>query len=273
MGQKDKVVIITGATSGIGKACALEYGRNGALVAVTGRNRDKLDALSRELAASNIAHCAILAEASSEADNARMVDETVSKFGRIDALIANAGISMRALFENTELAVFRKVMDINFYGAVYATKFALPHILSSKGSIIGISSFNGRRGVPALTAYAASKFAMEGFYESLRTEVFKRGVHILVVSPSFVASDIHKTVLSGDGSSSGISPRDQSRMMSAEAVARAIYKAHRQRKRDLVLTFQAKLAIALNQWIPGMIDNVVYNFMAKEANSPLRDTR
>jgi short-subunit dehydrogenase len=271
--MKDKVIIITGATSGIGKACAFEYGRKGAIVAVTGRNRGKLDDLSRELAASNIAHHAILAEASSEADNARMVEETASRFGNIDALIANAGITMRALFEETELSVFRKMMDVNFYGAVYATKFALPYILRSKGSIIGISSFNGHRGVPTLTAYVASKFAMEGFYESLRTEVFKRGVHILVVSPSFVASDIHKKSLSGDGSSSGNSSLDESRMMSAEAVAKAIYKAHRQRKRDLVLTFQARLTIALNQWIPGILDNVVYNFMAKEANSPLRDKR
>jgi len=269
--MKDKVIIITGATSGIGKACVYEYGRNGAIVVVTGRDRHKLYDLSRELTAANIANHPILAEASSEADNARMVGETVSRFGRIDALIANAGISMQALFEETELSVFRKVMDINFYGAVYATKFALPHILKSKGSIIGLSSFNGHRGIPSLTAYGASKFAMEGFYESLRTEVFKKGAHILVVSPSFVATDIHKKTIGADGSVFAESPRDESRMMSAEAVARAIYKAHRQRRRDLVLTFQARSVIVLNRWIPGILDNLLYNFMAKEPNSPLRN--
>jgi len=268
--MKNKVMIITGATSGIGKACAFEYGLKGSAVVVTGRDQEKLNSLSGEFTAANIIHHTILAEASSEADNERMVKETVTKFGRIDALIANAGIGMRALFEDMDLSVFRKVMDVNFNGTIYATKYALPYILESKGSIIGISSINGHRGTPTRTAYTASKYAMEGFFEALRTEVFKRGVHVLVVSPGFTASNIRNIALVADGTSQGESPRDESKMMTSEAVAKAIYKAHQSRKRDLVLTVMGKMAVFLNKWIPGVIDNVAYKMMLKEPDSPLK---
>jgi len=268
--MKNKVVIITGATSGIGKACAFQYGAKGSTVVITGRDQEKLNTLSDELTASNIAHHTILAEASSESDSEKMVKETVTKFGRIDTLVANAGIGMRALFEDMDLSVFLKVMDVNFNGIVYATKYALPHILESTGSIIGISSINGHRGTPARTAYTASKYAMEGFYEALRTEVFKRGVHVLVVSPGFTNSNIRNIALSADGTSQGESPKDETKLMSSEAVAAAIYKAHKKRKRDLVLTMQGKVAVFLNKWIPGILDNVTYNMMLKESDSPMK---
>ncbi len=268
--MEKKVVIITGATSGIGKACAFEYGRNGWLPVVTGRNQSKLDTLSKKLAASKIDHTTILAEASSKADNQKMIDISIEKYGRIDALIANAGIGMRALFEEMTVEVFEQVMNVNFNGTVYATKFALPHILKSKGSIIGISSINGHRGTPARTAYTASKYAMEGFFEALRTEVFKRGVHILVVSPGFTASNIRNIALDADGLSQGESPRDEGSMMSSETVAKSIYRAHQKKKRDLVLTSQGKMAVFLNKWIPGVLDNMTYKMMLKEADSPLK---
>ncbi|MDA0195057.1 MAG: SDR family oxidoreductase [Bacteroidetes bacterium] len=268
--MKNKVVIITGATSGIGRACAFEYGSKGALVVVTGRDQEKLNRLSDDLTGSNIEHHSILAEASSKNDNKKMVKETIAKFGRIDALIANAGIGMRALFEDIDLSVFLKVMEVNFNGTVYATKYALPHILESKGSIIGISSINGHRGTPARTAYTASKYAMEGFFESLRTEVFKRGVHVLVVSPGFTSSNIRNIALSADGTSQGESPKDENKLMSSEAVAVAIYKAHKKRKRDIVLTVQGKMAVFFNKWIPSVLDNITYNMMLKESDSPMK---
>lgn len=267
---KDKVVIITGATSGIGEACAEVFGREGAKIAITGRNPQKLEQTTTKLRSQHIEVLSILADAGSEADNQRIASETLAHYGRIDILINNAGISMRALFQDLDLEVFRKVMDTNFWGTVYATKFCLPAILESKGSIIGISSINGYRGTPARTAYTASKHAMNGFFEALRTEVMKKGVHVLVVAPGFTSSNIRNTALTADGSSQGESPRDESKMMSSEEVAKHILKAVLKRKRDLVLTGQGKLAVFMNKWMPGIMDGIVYNQMAKEKDSPFK---
>ncbi|MFN5337715.1 MAG: SDR family oxidoreductase [Bacteroidota bacterium] len=267
---KDKVVVITGATSGIGEACALAFGSEGAKLAITGRNAVKLEQTAEILRSKHIPVLPILANASSEEDNQRMAQETLAHYGCIDILVNNAGISMRALFEEVDLEVFKQVMDTNFWGAVYATKYCLPAILASKGSIIGISSINGYRGTPARTAYTASKYAMNGFFESLRTEVMKRGVHVLVVAPGFTASNIRNIALTADGKSQGESPRDESKMMTSAQVAGYILHATSKRKRDLVLTTQGKLAVFLNKWIPGILDGIVYKQMAKEKDSPFR---
>lgn len=270
MDFKDKVVIITGATSGIGEACAAAFGKEGAKVVITGRNQLKLDNTLVNLQKEGVECIGILADAGVEEDNKKVAEETIKKWGRIDVLVNNAGISMRALFEDLDMDVFRKVMDTNFWGTVYATKYCLPEILKSKGSIIGVSSINGFRGTPARTAYTASKFAMNGFFESLRTEVMKRGVHVLVVCPGFTASNIRNIALTADGSSQGESPREEDKMMSAEEVAMEILKATQKKKRDLILTRQGKLAAFLNKWMPGMMDNIVYNTMAKEKDSPFK---
>lgn len=270
MDFKEKVVIITGATSGIGEACAAAFGKEGAKVVITGRNQLKLDNTLVKLQKEGIACMGILADAGVEEDNRKIAEETVKKWGRIDVLVNNAGISMRALFEDLDMEVFRKVMDTNFWGTVYATKYCLPEILKSKGSIIGVSSINGFRGTPARTAYTASKFAMNGFFESLRTEVMKRGVHVLVVCPGFTASNIRNIALTADGTSQGESPREEDKMMSAEEVAMEILKATKKKKRDLVLTRQGKLAAFLNKWMPGVMDTIVYNTMAKEKDSPFK---
>lgn len=268
--MKDKVILITGGTSGIGKACAFLFGRAGAKVAVSGRNQQNLDETARELAAAGIEALAVKADVSVEADCERMVQETVNRFGRLDVLINNAGISMRALFMDLDLDVIRKVMDINFWGTVYSTKFALPHILNTKGSVIGISSIAGYRGLPARTGYSASKFAMHGFLETLRTELLHKGVHVLIACPGFTASNIRNTALAANGQQQGESPRDEGDMMTAEEVAERILKATQQRKRDLVMTFQGKLTVFLNKWLPGLTDKLVYNHMAKEKDSPLK---
>jgi short-subunit dehydrogenase len=265
---KDKVVIVTGATSGIGESCAGVFGLAGAKIVITGRNQDKLNASKAKLEVEGIVVLAILADASSVSDNQRMAETVLAEFGKIDILINNAGISMRALFENLDLDVFHKVMDTNFWGTVYATKFCLPSIVENKGSVIAISSINGYRGTPARTAYTASKYAMNGFFESLRTEVMKKGVHVLVACPGFTASNIRKNALTAHGSSQGESPRDESKMMSPDVVAKEILTAALNRKRDLVLTTQGKWLVFLNKWMPGRLDDIVYNQMAKEKDSP-----
>ncbi|UCS93614.1 SDR family oxidoreductase [Echinicola marina] len=267
---KDKVVIVTGATSGIGEACAEAFGNEGAKIVITGRNQVKLDNSLKKLADAGLEAKGILADAGVEADNKRMAEEVIKHYGKIDVLVNNAGISMRALFEELDTEVFHKVMDTNFWGTVYATKYCLPSILENKGSVVGVSSINGYRGTPARTAYTASKYAMNGFMESLRTEVMKRGVHILVACPGFTSSNIRNNALTGDGSAQGESPRDENDMMSSEEVARHIVHATYKRKRDLVLTREGKLAVFLNKWIPGIMDGIVYNHMAKEKDSPFK---
>lgn len=266
--MKDKVVIITGGSSGIGRACAEIFGKAGAKIVITGRDLVKLQSTAAAL--QGIDHLIIQADAAVEEDNIKMVTKTLEHYGKIDVLINNAGISMRALFEEIDLSVFKKVMDINFYGTIYATKYCLPHILAVKGSIVAVSSINGYRGTPARTAYTASKFAMNGFMESLRTEVMKQGVHVLVVCPGFTESNIRNAALLADGAAQGISPREEKKMMPPKEVAEEILKALNRKKRDIVLTTQGKLVVFLNKWIPGIMDGIVYKAMAKEKDSPFK---
>ncbi|MEM9981807.1 MAG: SDR family oxidoreductase [Bacteroidota bacterium] len=269
--MKDKVVVITGASSGIGKACAEVFGRAGAKVVITGRNKEKLQATSDLLTDQKIDHLPVVADVSVLADNEQMVNTVLATYGRIDVLINNAGISMRALFEEVDVAVIEKVMQINFFGTVYATKLALPHLIKTQGTIVGVSSIAGYRGLPARTGYSASKFAMQGFLEALRTELLKKGVHVLTACPGFTASNIRNVALAKDGNVQGESPRDEQKMMTAEEVAEHIYKAVTQRHPSLVLTRQGKLTVFLNKWLPKKwMDKLVYNSLAKEPDSPFQ---
>jgi len=268
--MKDKVVIITGGTSGIGKALAFEFGSKGSRLLITGRKQEELEAAVSELRVKNIDVIGFQADVSNEEHNRRMAQRAVEKYGTIDILINNAGISMRASFEEVDLEVVKKVMDVNFYGVLYATKYCLPEIKKNRGSIVGISSIAGFRGLPGRTGYSASKFALNGFLEVLRTELLKTGVHVLTACPGFTSSNIRKRSLTKDGSSQGESPRDEQKMMTAEECARHIYQATVDRKRTLILTAQGKLAVFLNKWLPSFADRMVYNVMAKEANAPIR---
>jgi dehydrogenase/reductase SDR family protein 7B len=268
--MKNKVVLITGGSSGIGKACAEVFGQHGSKIVISGRNEQNLIETKDYLSSLDISIHTVVADVSRKEDNELLVQETLKAFGTIDILINNAGISMRALFEDMDVEVLEKVMDINFYGTVYATKAALPHIIKNKGSIIGISSIAGYRGLPARTGYSASKFAMQGFLESLRTELLKKNVHIMVACPGFTSSNIRNTALSKDGTAQGDSPLDEGKIMSAITVANEIYKATVKRQRDLVLTSQGKMTVFLNKWFPSFMDKMVYNHMAKEKDSPLK---
>ncbi len=268
--MKDKVVIITGGSSGIGKALAEVFGRNGSKILITGRNSQDLSMAVDDLRKQGISVQGFPSDVSREDDNRKMAEEAVRHFGRIDILINNAGISMRALFEEVDMDVVKKVMDINFYGVLYATKFCLPEIIRNKGSVIGISSIAGYRGLPARTGYSASKFALNGFLEVLRTEMLNREVHVMTACPGFTASNIRKRSLTKDGTTQGDSPRDENKMMTAEECAQHIYSATVRRKKILILTAQGKFTVFLNKWFPGLTDRLVYNVMAKEANSPLK---
>jgi short-subunit dehydrogenase len=270
--MKDKVVIITGASSGIGKSTAEIFAKNGSKLVINARNEKLLNEVAESIKkqCSNNNIIAVTGDVSNETDCKNLIDTAISNFGKIDILINNAGISMRALFTDVDLSVIKKVMDINFYGTVYCTKYALPHLIKSKGSLVGISSIAGYKGLPARTGYSSSKFAMQGFLEAIRIENLKNGLHVLVACPGFTSSNIRFTALTADGSQQGESPVDEKNVMSSEEVAQHLYHAIKNRKRDLILTTQGKLTVILNKFFPAWMDKMVYKTFAAEPDSPLK---
>jgi len=268
---KDKVVIITGASSGIGEACAYEFASQGAKIVIAARTIEKLKEVEKNLVDKGAEVLSVATDVSLEEDCERMVKATIERFGRLDILVNNAGISMRAMFQDLDLSVMRKLMDVNFWGTVQCTKYALPYLLESKGSVIGVISIAGYLGLPARTGYSASKYAVRGFLDTLRVETLKKGLNVLVVAPGFTASNIRKTALTANGSQQGETPRNESAMMSSEECARHIVKAVRKRKSELILTFvEGKLSVFLKKWCPRILDKLAYNHMAKEPDSPFK---
>ena len=269
--MEKKTIIITGASSGIGKACANIFAQNDYQLVLAARNKDKLDAFVYELKNLNVECIGVPTDVSVEKDCENLINRCIEEFGKIDVMLNNAGISMRALFSDVDLSVLKQVMDINFWGTVYCTKFALPHIIKTKGSVVGVSSIAGYKGLPGRTGYSASKFAMHGFLESIRIELLKKNVHVLLACPGFTASNIRNTALNASGSTQQESPMDEGKIMSAEEVGSEIYKAVIKRKRDLILTLQGKLTVSLNKFAPSFIDKKVYDHFANEKDSPLKD--
>ena len=259
---QNKVVAITGGTDGIGKALVEYYLQQGAKVATCGRNHDKLYQLQAQFPGHPL-H-GVVADVASENDCRNFIQSTLKTFGGIDILINNAGISMRALLKDAGTDVLRRVMDINFFGAVYCTKFALDSILERKGVIVGVSSIAGYRGLPGRSAYSASKFALQGWLEAIRTELLDTGVHVMWVCPGFTTSNIRNVALNEKGAPQGESPMDESKMMSAEACAQHIADAIAQRKRTLVLTFTGKRTVIMNKLFPAWADRLVNNFFFKD---------
>lgn len=267
--MKGKVIIITGASSGIGEALALKFGREGSKVVLAARSVDKLQEVAEQIRQSGGDALTVACDVAKEADCKALMEQAVAKFGRIDSLINNAGISMRALLQESDTSVIDRVMQVNFYGTLYCTKYALDEIVKAKGHIVGVSSIAGYRGLPGRSGYSASKFAMQGFLESLRTELLHKGVHVLVACPGFTASNIRNVALTADGSNQGESPLAEGKLMTSEEVANHIYKAMVRRKRTLILTTQGKMTVLLNKLFPKMMDKIVFNHFAKEPNSPL----
>lgn len=258
---RDKVVVITGGSDGIGKALVDRFLQSGAKVATCGRNYEKLYQLQARYPGMPL--LVYTADVSKEQDCRHFMDEVIKSFGTIDILINNAGISMRALVKDLEIDTLRKVMDINFWGTVYCTKMALPHILANKGTIVGVSSIAGYRGLPGRSGYSASKFAVNGWLEALRTELLHSGTNVLWVCPGFTTSNIRNAALNAKGESQGESPMDENKMMSSEECADHIQNAIAKRKRTIVLTANGKRTVFLNRFFPALADKLVYNFFFK----------
>jgi short-subunit dehydrogenase len=267
--MQNKVVVITGASSGIGRALAEKYASEGWNLVLAARRIERLHALEKTL--KNVEVLSVKTDIAIESDCQNLIEKAIEKFGKIDVLINNAGISMRALFQDVQLQVLRRVMDVNFWGTVYCTKYALPHLLQVKGSLVGVISVGGYVGLPGRTGYSASKFAVRGFLDTVRIENRRSGLHVLVAAPGFTSSEIRKSALTASGKQQGETPRNESKMMSAEECAGRIFKAVKRKRRKVILTFvEGKLIVFLAKMWADMVDGVMYRVFASEPDSPFK---
>ena len=266
---EDKVIIVTGASSGIGLASARLFGSLGARVVMAARSYDKLVELSAGVGDADHVLC-VKADVSVEQDCRELIDRTVERFGRIDVLVNNAGLSMRAMFKDLELDVIRRLMDVNFWGTVYCTKFALPYLLESKGTVVGVISIAGYSALPARTGYSASKYAVRGFLDTIRIEHLHDGLNVLTFAPNYVASNVRNAALVADGSPQGATPLNESGLMSAEECARRLAKAISRRRSVVTLTPLGKFTALSRTLIPAIDDRVTYKYIAREKDSPFK---
>lgn len=267
--MKDKVVIVTGASSGIGLATATKYAKMGSKVVLAARSYEILQSVADNLNASGCVAVVCKTDVTIENDCRNLIESTVEKFGRIDVLILSAGLSMRALFKDLDIIVLKKLFDVNFWGAVYCTKYALPHLVESRGSVVGVSSVAGIIGLPARTGYSASKYALHGFLETLRIENLKNGLHVLILCAGFTRSDIRKKALTADGTPQGFTPREEEKMMTPEHVANSIYRAVKHRRNYRILTLEGKLTAMVKRIAPRFLEYAAYLKMKREPESPL----
>ncbi len=267
---KEKVVVITGASSGIGLACTRYFAALGAKVVIGARTHSTIKELEKELTAAGHYVHAVKTDVTIESDCKNLIEEAIKTYGCIDILINNAGISMRAQFVDTDIKVIRQLMEVNFFGTVYCTKYALPHLLERKGSIVGVSSIAGFHGLPGRTGYSASKFAMHGFLETLRIENLRNGLHVLIAAPGFTATNVRRAALIANGSPQGYSPREEKKMMTADEVAHRIAMGIKYRRRNVIMTFEGKFSVLLQRVVPHLLDYIFYRIMAKEPKSPLK---
>ena len=260
---KDKVMVITGASSGIGLASARLFASYGARLALAARGIDKLKTLASEISSDPSKVLCIKTDVSIEEDCKNLIESTVKHFGRIDFLINNAGISMRASFSKVDLNVIRRLMDVNFWGTVCCTKYALPYLLESKGSVTGVISVAGYAGLPGRTGYATSKFAIRGFLETLRMEHQGDGLHVLIFAPGYNSSNVRNAALLADGSPQGTTPKDESNLMSAEEVAQKLAWGLYRKKREMILTALGYWDVWFYKRFPRLMDWVQLNYIRK----------
>jgi NAD(P)-dependent dehydrogenase (short-subunit alcohol dehydrogenase family) len=251
---QDKVVLITGASSGIGRATALRLGVHGARVGLAARNEQALVAVVEEFEKQGQQALAIATDVTEAEQCRRAVEVTVQRFGRLDILICSAGLSLRAYFEGTGLETLERVMRVNFFGTLYATHFALPHIKRSKGSLVAISSLSGKRGIPSYALYGASKFAIQGLYESLHLELGRDGVHVGVVSPAFVDTPLRVNVLGADGKP-WPEPPPPFRIWPVEKCVDRIIRLIVRRRRQVLLPWFAGPLLNLDRLLGSWIGN------------------
>ncbi len=266
----NKTVIVTGASSGIGEALAREFAARGARVVLGARSIQKLQLIAGEIRdrGGEAVYCAV--DVTQPEECRELIDTAVREFGGVDVLVCNAGLSMRALFDDVDLDVLHRLMDVNFWGTVNCCKYALPYLQASKGSVVGVSSVAGLHGLPGRTGYSASKYAMTGFLETLRIENLKKGLHVMIACPGFTASNVRFAALTADGSQQGETPRNEAKMMTAAEVARIIARDVLRRKRLCLMEAEGRATHFVKKFAPAFLDRMFYMVMAREPDSPLK---
>jgi short-subunit dehydrogenase len=254
---KDKVVIITGGSRGIGRELARQLAARGAWLCLAARDEERLKAVQAECEQLGGKAVYIVTDVCEQAQCERLIRGCAETYGRIDALVNNAGVTMWARFDKViTLAPFETIMQTNYFGGVYCTYNALPHLKQSRGMIVGISSLTGLNGVPTRSAYAASKHAMAGFFDTLRIELAETGVSVTIIYPGFVKSEVRARAFGPDGNQLGTSPVQEGQVMPVETCARIILRAMERRKREEVMTLRGKLGLWLKLIAPGLVDRI-----------------
>jgi len=257
---RGKVVLITGGSSGIGRATALRLAGFGAKLSLAARTKAALDDVVRAAEGLGAQGIAIETDVTNTEDCRRAVDETVARFGRLDILVYSAGLSMRAYFAGSDLAAMERVMRVNFFGTLYATHFALPHIKQSRGSLVALSSLTGLRGIPSYGIYGASKFAVRGLYESLRLELKRDGVHVGVVAPGFVDTPLRQNVLGPDGKAWTTPPEPPFRIWPVEKCVDQIIRLIVKRRSQINLPWFMGPLFWLDEIVVRWIGNMILRY-------------
>ena len=268
--MQGKVVVITGASSGIGEAMARRYAELGARVVLGARREQELRRVAEEIEQRGGTVVYEVCDVSREQDCKALIAKAVESFGGVDIMICNAGLSMRALFDDCDLKVLHQLMDVNFWGTVNCTKYALPYLQQSRGSLVGISSVAGIHGLPGRTGYSASKYAMTGFLDTIRVENLKKGVHVMTACPGFTASNVRFSALTADGSQQGETPRNEARMMTPDQVAMIVARGVMRRRRLCLMEWEGRLTHFIKKICPGVVDRLFYEVMRREPDSPLK---
>jgi NAD(P)-dependent dehydrogenase (short-subunit alcohol dehydrogenase family) len=248
---RGKVALVTGGSSGIGRAAALRLARHGTRVAVAARTAAALETVAEEIRAAGGEALALPVDVTDESRCRGAVETVVSHFGQLDLLLCCAGVSMRAEFAACDLAALEQVWRVNFLGTLYPTYHAIPALKQTRGSLVAVSSVTGKRGIPTYAMYGASKFAVQGLYESLRVELAPFSVHVGVFSPAFVATPLRERVLGADGKPSSAAPASNFRLWPVEQCVDALMQLIVRRKRQATLPWFVGPLLALDDLTNG----------------------
>jgi short-subunit dehydrogenase len=260
-----KVVAITGASEGIGAELARQLAGKNVWLALAARNLEKLEAVAEECRLRGAEALAVRCDVSVEPDCRQFIESALRKYDSLDILVNNAGVSGHARFEDVaDFAWYEAMMRVNYLGSLYCTRYALPHLKKRRGQIVAISSLAGKVGIPGRTAYSPTKAAQALFFEALRLELKEAGVDVTVVYPGVVATDFRLHGYGPDGKPAGRSGLREGNAMSVQECARQILAATHARKRQLVMTLQARIGLWLQLVAPGIVDRMVLNAIVKD---------
>ena len=254
---RENVMIITGASSGIGRALSIQLAAQGAWLSLAARDADRLAEAVAECRQRGGRAIAVKTDVANESDCRNLIERTASEYGRVDTLVNNAGISMWTPFDQLrDLSILDKMMRVNYLGAAYSAYYALPYLKQTRGRLVAVSSLAGMNGIPTRSGYAASKHAMAGFFDSLRIELAETGVTVTVIYPGFVKSEIRERAAGADGQPLKKSPVREAEVMTAEECARIMIKAIERRQRQEVMTLRGKLGQWAKLIAPGFVDRM-----------------